>query len=73
MKIKSNLLNLKSVFKQKALCYTVHNTDALAESQRSADQFATLGIKLAGLFCNHRIPEDIGQRAALIRPSSGRT
>jgi arsenite-transporting ATPase len=56
MEIKSDYLDLKSFFEHKALCYVVQNTDALslAETRRIADQLANLGIKPAGLFCNHR-------------------
>ncbi|WP_020585554.1 ArsA family ATPase [Desulfobacter curvatus] len=58
MEIKSDHLKLKSFFEHRAICYVVHNADALslAETRRIADQLATLGIKLAGLFCNHRTP-----------------
>lgn len=65
MEIKSDHLDLKSFFAQKAICYAVHNTDALslAETRRISDQLATLDIKLAGLFCNHRTP-DKGRQSA---------
>ena len=63
MEIKSDHLDLKSFFEHKAICYAVHNTDilSLAETQRIADQLATLGIKLAGLFCNHGTPGEKDQ------------
>ena len=59
IEIKSDHLVLKTFFEQKAICYAVHNTDALslAETRRIADQLDSLGIKLAGRFCNHRTPE----------------
>ncbi|WP_320040428.1 ArsA-related P-loop ATPase [uncultured Desulfobacter sp.] len=66
MEIKSDHLDLKSFFEHKAKCYAVHNTDALslAETKRIFDQLSILGIKLAGLFCNHRTPDDMYQSAA---------
>lgn len=56
MEIKSDYQDLQSFFERKARCYVVHNTDALslAETRRIAEQLATLGINLSGLFCNHR-------------------
>nr|WP_321404837.1 ArsA-related P-loop ATPase [uncultured Desulfobacter sp.] len=56
MEIKSDYQDLQSFFEHNALCYVVHNTDtlSLAETRRIAEQLAKLGVKLAGLFCNHR-------------------
>ena len=58
MEIKSDHLNLKSFFEQEAICYAVHNTDALslAETRRIAEHLETRGISIAGLLCNHRTP-----------------
>nr|WP_319394942.1 ArsA-related P-loop ATPase [uncultured Desulfobacter sp.] len=56
MEIKSDYQDLQSYFEHNALCYVVHNTDALslAETRRITDQLEKLGITPAGLFCNHR-------------------
>ncbi len=42
----------------------MHNTDtlSLAETQRIAHQLEVLDINISGLFCNHRIPDEKGQK-----------